>query len=202
MSLFVVCYFIIVFIVVFLIALFVQHHYKKLCSKMYIIKSKMKQVIKRYELLMRYNKVLKRNHCHDFSSEIIFESFKWFYEKHFMQFHSWELNEDEFEKGIKDIVDLYHWIKQVRDYNYTLIDTIGYNKSGITYYGKHFDEVGFMIEEGVLKIFSSKEFEGRKSKLTISGDYDILMFKIRKSLYEYDNKMCQWILERRRHIII
>ena len=202
MNLFIICYFIITFIVVFLIAMSVRYNYKKLCRKMYIIKSKFKNVLTRYGMLWRYNKVLKKNRCHNFSSEIIFESFVWFYEKHFAQFHVWELNDDEFPRGTKEIIDLYQWIKQVRDYNYNLLNVIDYNKKGITYYGKHFNEIGFMIEEGMLKIFSPKEFDGKKSKLTICDDYDILMFKLRKALYDYDTQICHWIMERRRHIII
>lgn len=143
-----------------------------------------------------YAKRIRENR-HDYLIHLVFGTFSMFYEQHFHLEKAWELNRATFPDGVNELTTKYLWIKNIREENYNLVESLSFDLSrGKTYvHGHCYPDFSYSIDRnGRLYInpcsevvpLTFEEFLTKKNRIHVR-------------LIELDNELCAWIVENRKH---
>lgn len=174
-------------------------HFEKVVKKYwYIMKRYLK--IKWKKLLMVINIV---SHIPDHSQsqliETIFQLYVNFYETNYKDAtEHWALPEEYFPNGIRDLADMYRWIKQIRKMNYEEFYKIDYDygNCNFEYWGTIYEKLTYRINKGELFIIGIPFIESDNPERQFEKKY----MKLRNDLYALDSERCNWIIERRKYL--
>lgn len=120
----------------------------------------------------------------------IFNSFVYFYEGDYRDSQdSFATNIEDFPNGKIDIMNVYLYITIYRRSNYKNYKNIVINEDSIKLFGSNFNNYKFKIDpEKRIHITP-----------TDNGNIKITRLHHKNALYNLDNEICHWIINRRKH---
>jgi hypothetical protein len=166
----------------------------------YMFKIIIRKKYRRMLIAIRIIKLMPNDYTSP-SIELVFNFFIDFYEANSQDIKdNWQLPENFFPEGIKDLQNTYKWILKTRIDNYeefSMID-FDYSKNKFSYWGSEYQGLFYKIKNGRLEIDPQSITEYAHPENVFNKKY----LQLKNDLYNLDSEKCNWILERRKFMKI
>lgn len=176
-----------------LLSVYIKKQYPIVVHK---IKKYFRQMQYRLTLLKSLNKILKHKY-YNHSVEIVFAIFEHFYSHHLEDINAWEFPKDIFPEGKYSLTKLHKYIVKTREDNFNELNNLEFDdkRQQFSYWGEWYNSFSYRIKDDELIITPNDEV------MSIDSFYKKRM-KIENDMYNLDNEKAQWIIERRKYLMI
>ena len=150
----------------------------------------------RATLIIDLNRILRHQYSNH-SVEIVFAMFVHFYEQHLQDVEHWALPEEEFPEGKFALTKMYKYIKKTRVDNQKELAGMDFNDKDNTFsfWGEWYGGFNFRVKDDELVVIPNSE-------ITTPEAFFKKRMRIENDLYILDNEKANWIINRRKFLMI